>query len=93
MKYIEITIEAAIELLKQSKSQKVMVAIHDLENKEEDVLFLGKDKSECFPMFLDAKTIASKIDEYVNEVSIFTNKQKDLENIRHVGIQKIILFK
>lgn len=93
MKYIEVTKEVAIELLKKSEGQTVMVAIHDLENDEEDVVFTPTKKKECEPMFKGAKTITSKTDDFIKQLNIFSEKQIDLENIKNRGVQKIILLK
>ena len=92
MKYIEMTVDEAIEILQNSKGKKVMVAIRDLEH-DEPTLFCPRLKTECETMIYEAETIASACDEFVKQLRLYTEKQKDIVNIRNVGYQQIILFK
>lgn len=92
MNYIEMTTEEAIEFLKKSKGKKVLVATQDLES-DEPALFCPYLKQDCFNMINEAETVASLCDDFVKQLRIFTEKQKDLRNIRMVGMQKTILLK
>lgn len=93
MKYIEMTTEEAIEVLKKSKGKKVLVTIQDLENNNEDIVFCPKLKEECENMILEAKTISSACDDFVKKLDLFTEKQKDLMNIQAHGFQQTILIR
>lgn len=92
MKYVEMTVDEAIEVLQRSKGKRVMVAIRDLEN-DEPALFCPRLKTECETMLYKAETIASACDEFVKQLRLYTEKQKDIVNIRHLGYQQIILLK
>lgn len=93
MKVIEIESEKAIELLQKSKGKKVLVAIQDLENDEDMIPFSPILKKECESMITDAETLISIADDFVKQLRLFTEKQNNLENIRAVGYQQIILLK
>lgn len=87
---IEMTTEEAIEVLKESKGKRVLVAIKDLEN-DEDAVFYQKLKTDCEIMIKEAKTISSMCDDFVKNVNLFTEKQKDLAKPH--GMQKTILLR
>lgn len=93
MKYVEMTTDEAIEVLRKSKGKKVLVAIQDLENDNEDVVFYRKLKSDCEIMIKEAQTVSSMCDDFVKKLDVFTKKQKDLMNIEPHGIQKTILLR
>lgn len=90
MKYIEMTVEEAMRYC--DKNDKVLVAIHDLENEDMDVMFVQKRRNDYRDIFRDAKTISSMCDSLIKELSIFTEKQ-DLANIQPKGLHKIVLLK
>lgn len=92
MKVIEVSSERAIELLQKSKGKKVLVAIQDLEC-DDIVPFSPVLKKECESMIEDAETLISLADDFVKQLRLFTEKQNDLENIRAVGHQQIILLR
>lgn len=92
MRYVEMSTEEAIDMLRKSKGGKVLVAIQDLK-KEEPVLFYPKTKTDCLVMIKEAETIASVCDDFVRQLKLFTEKQKDLFNIIPEGLQKTILLK
>ena len=92
MNYVEMTTEEAIEVLRNSKGKKVLVAIQDLESNE-DAVFCQKLKSECETMIKEAKTVSSICDDFVKKLDLFTEKQRDLFNIKPHGFQKTILLK
>lgn len=91
MKYVEMTTDEAIDVLRKSKGKKVLVAIQDLES-EEDVIFCQKLKSDCEAMIRDAETISSICDDFVKKLDVFTVKQ-NLMNIQPYGLQKTILIR
>lgn len=93
MKVIELTSEEAIQVLQKSKGKKVLVAIQDLEAEEEISAFLPIMKNDCEGMIRDAETLISATNDFVKQLRLFTEKQSDLQNIRAVGYQKIILLK
>ena len=64
-----------------------------LEAEEEICSFLPIRKNDCEGMIRDAETLISATSDFVKQLRLFTEKQNDLENIRAVGYQKIILLK
>ncbi len=92
MQYVEMTTDEAIEMLKKSKGKKVLVAVQDLRT-EETALFYARNKMECLPMIKEAETIASACNDFVKQLRLFTQKQRDLINIIPEGVQKTILLK
>ena len=91
MDYIEMTADEAIEVLRNSKDKKVLVAIQDLES-DEPALFYQRLKIECESMIAEAKTVSSMCDGFVKQLNAFTEKQ-NIYNIEPHGIQKTILIK
>ena len=89
MKYVEMTIEEALKCC--NKNKKVLVAIQDLEDDDVDVIFVKKDRSEYSSMFEDVKTVASKCDDLVNQLKLFTEKQ-NISNIQPKGMLKTVLI-
>jgi len=92
MHYIEMTTDEAIKVLKRSKGKKVLVAIQDLQN-DEPASFYPKLKSDCLLMIKEAETISSACDDFVRQLRLFSEKQRDLMNIIPEGLQKTILLK
>ena len=92
MNYVEMTTEEAIEVLRKSKGKKVLVAIKDLEN-DDDAILYQKLKSDCEIMIQEAQTVLSMCDDFVKKLDVFTEKQRDLFNIKPIGSQKTILLK
>lgn len=92
MNYVEMTTEEAIEVLRKSKGKKVLVAIKDLEN-DDDAILYQKLKSDCEIMIQEAQTVLSMCDDFVKKLDVFTEKQRDLFNIKPIGLQKTILLK
>lgn len=94
MKYMEVTIKEAIEMLKNSKGDKVLMAVHDLTDNDEDVVFSQKYKKECEEVIKEGRTITSeKDDDYFKTLNVYTTEQKDIFNIKPKGLQSIILLK
>lgn len=92
MRYVEMTTDDAIKMLKKSKGKKVLVAVQDLAT-DESVLFCPQLKSECILMIKEAETIASACDDFVKQLQLFSQKQRDLINIIPEGVRKTILLK
>lgn len=91
MMYVEMTVEEAMKTC--GKNAKVLVAIQNLENdNDEDIIFVRRKKEEYKDLFDDIKTAASFYDDFVKQLRLFTVKQ-DIYNIRPEGIQKIILLR
>lgn len=91
MRYIEMTLEEAVK--ECNKNTKVLIALQNLEEKDDtDVIFVTKKKEEYRKMFEDVKTAASLCDDFVRELSLFTERQ-DIRNIKPQGFQKIVLLR
>jgi hypothetical protein len=88
--YIEMTVEEARKLY--GNNATVLVSVKSLEDDDVDVVFVRKSSKECDKLFDDAKTVASIMDDFIKQISIFTEKQ-DLMNIIPHGKQKIIFLK
>jgi len=85
------TLEEAVK--ECNKNTKVLVALQNLEEKDDtDVIFVTKKKEEYRKMFEDVKTAASLCDDFVRELSLFTERQ-DIRNIKPQGFQKIVLLR
>ena len=91
MKYIEMTVEEAMKRCK--KYDKVLVAVHDLEDDDcvEDVILMQRIKREYNALFNDVKAVASLCDDFVKQLRLFTEKQ-NIHNISPHGIQKTIML-
>lgn len=92
MQYVEMTTDEAIKILKKQKGKKVLVAVCDMKT-EVEVPFYPRTKSDCLLMIKEAETIASACDDFVRQLRLFSEKQRDLINIVPEGTQKIILLK
>lgn len=92
LNYLEVTTEEAIEMLRTSNSKKVLVAIQNLEDGDDEIVFCRWLKSECESIIQEAKTITSMCDDFVKKLDLYTEQQKDLYNIQPHGLQKTILL-
>ena len=92
MRYVEMSTDEAIEMLQKAKGQKVLVAIQDLRT-DEPALFYPQTKSDCLLMIKEAETISSACDDFVRQLRLFSEKQRDLMNIVPEGLQRTILLK
>ena len=90
MIYIEMTVEEAIKIC--NKNATVLVAVHDLEDDNADIVFAKKRRNEYDCLFKDAATIASLCDDFMKQLNIFTEKQ-DIMNIMPKGLQKTIILR
>lgn len=89
MKYIEMTVEEAMQKL--DKNKKVLVAVQDLADDNIDAIFVSKSRNEYPSLFADVKTVASLCDDFVKQLKLFTEKQ-NLPNIEPRGVQKTVLI-
>lgn len=90
MKYVELTIEEAIQ--RCDKNAKVLVAVRDLKDTNVNVTFEKKERQDYLEIFEDIQTAASLCDDFVKQLKLFTEKQ-DIYDIRPKGFQKIILLR
>lgn len=90
MKYVELTIEEAIQ--RCDKNAKVLVAVRDLKDTSVNVTFEKKERQDYPEIFEDIQTAASLCDDFVKQLKLFTEKQ-DIYDIRPKGFQKIILLR
>lgn len=91
MQYVEMTVEEAMK--KCNKNTKVLVAIQNLEeNEDQDVVFVIKKREEYKTMFDNVKTVASLYSDFVKQLNLFTEIQ-DIYNVKPQGLQKIVLLR
>lgn len=91
MKYVEVTIEQALEMNKGDKNSKVLVAINNLE--EDDVVaFVRKTRTECENIIRDAQTLVHNCDEFMDSLMCYSKRQEDIKSIRPVGVLSTILM-
>ena len=90
MQLVEMTVEDALKLC--GKQGKVLVAIHNLEEKDCNVGFTEKRKDEYDKLFEDVETVASYMDDIVKQLKCYTCKQ-NIMDIKPIGVQKIVLLK
>lgn len=91
MKYVEVTIEQALEMNKGDKNSKVLVAINNLE--EDDVVaFVRKTRTECENIIKDAQTLVHNCDEFMDSLMCYSKRQEDIKSIRPVGVLSTILM-
>lgn len=89
MIYVEMTLEEAIE--KCNKHDKVLVAIQDLSSRTDVIEFVRKKREEYPDIFEDIKTAYSIRDNFVNQLRLFTERQR-FPNIKPIGVQKVVLI-
>lgn len=93
MKYVEMTIGEALEYYRGNKSEKVLVAVYDLEDEYGISSFQKKNRKECEDIIKSSKTIGREYcDEIIEALRCFSVKQ-DLESIRPKGIMTTILYR
>ncbi len=92
MKYVEMTLEEALEYSRGNKAQVVLVAVRDLEKKSEISDFVKKSKKECEDIIRSAETIARAYDDFISQLKVFTRKQIDLTNIKPYGKESTIFY-
>lgn len=92
VKYIEMTVEEAFQ--KCNKKAKVLVAVQDLENENNekiDIVFKPFAKKGYNKLFHDVKTVICFEDEIDEILNLFTEKQNFLD-LKRIGKRKIILL-
>ncbi len=89
MKYVEVTIEQALEMNKGNKNSKVLVAINNLEE-DEVVAFVRKTKSECENIIKDAQTLVHNCDDFMDSLMCYSHRQ-DIKSIQPIGVLSTIL--
>ena len=90
MKYVEVTIEQALEMNKGDKNSKVLVAVNNLE--ENDVVaFVRKTRTECENIIKDAQTLVHNCDDFMDSLMCYSKRQ-DIKSIRPVGVLSTILM-
>ena len=88
----EETIEHAIELLRKSKGKRVLVAVQNLEDEnDDDIVFVPRQKTECEEMIRHAATVVSAFDDFAKQLRVFTSKQV-IKDIKPIGYQKTIFL-
>lgn len=91
MKFIEISVDDAIDILKHAKGQTVLVAVQDL-NTDEPAEFHKSSKEIEQREIEKAETIASGKEEYIRYLNLFSEKQCDLKHLSPRGVKRIILL-
>lgn len=89
--YIEMTVEEAMKI--KGKNAKVLVAVQDLSNNDTITSFKPSRFGECENIIKSGETILKQMDDFVNQLKIFSYKQVDLNNIKNRGKMHTILFK
>lgn len=91
MKYVEVTIEQALEMNKGDKNSKVLVAVNNLE--ENDVVaFVRKTRTECENIIKDAQTLVHNCDDFMDSLMCYSKRQENIKSIRPVGVLSTILM-
>lgn len=91
MQYVEMSIEEAMKRCK--KNAKILVATQDLTDNNADIIFVQKKGSDYKELFEDVKTVASLTDDFVEQLKLFTEQQKDIMHIRPYGLQRIVIMR
>lgn len=89
MKYIEMTLEEALKY----NVKTVLVAVQDLEKKNECVSFEKKDRKEYEKIIKEAATLVKVSDDFVNQLRAFSKEQTDIRKITPHGKLNTILLK
>lgn len=90
MTYVEISIEDAMKICK--RNTRVLVAEQDLEKDDCDIIFVPKEVNEYNTIFNNIKTVLKLTDDFIKQLRLYTEEQ-DINNVKPIGIQKIILIK
>ena len=90
-KYMEMTIEEALEYNKGNKNAKVIVAVSNLEDNFCSK-FERKTPAECEEIIRESMTIAHDCSDLMNSLHCYSAKQNILE-IKPIGIVSTILIK
>ena len=90
MEYVFMTIDQAQKFLK--KDTMVMVASRDLEQTDCNCQFAQKRFGDCTNIFEEAQTVAKVVDDFMNQLRIFSDRQLDPINYDAHGKMCIMLF-
>lgn len=91
MRYVEMTVEEAWK--RCNKNQKVLVAVQDLEDENDDLnIFVKKSRNEYHEIFEGVKTAVSIQDDFMKQLRLFTEKQP-IPHILPKGVQRIVLLR
>lgn len=90
MTYVEISIEDAMKICK--RNTRVLIAEQDLEKDDCDIIFVPKEVNEYDTIFNNIKTVLKLTDDFIKQLRLYTEEQ-DINNVKPIGIQKIILIK
>lgn len=93
MKYVRMTIEEACKIFKGNKNQTVLVAVQDLEKENGVIPFSRKTGRECINIIEASRTVTRVSDDFMNQLRVFSEYQKDVRNIEPHGMQSTILFR
>lgn len=91
MKYVEMTIEEALEFNRGNKNSKVLVAVSNSEE-DEVVAFVRKTRGECESIIRQAETIVRGCDDFIDLLKCYSDRQ-DIKTIRSVGDVATILYR
>ena len=89
MEYVVMSLEEAKKIAK--KDAIVLVAKQDLENTDCNIGFNSKKFGECINILEEGSTIAKVCDDFVNQLRVFSEYQKDVINYEPRGSLNIIL--
>lgn len=91
MEYVMMTVEEVKKYAK--KDAIVLVATQYLASQDCNIGFVKKRFGECSDIIGSAKTVANICDEFVNQLRVFSDTQKDPINYEPVGYLNTILFR
>lgn len=92
-KYVEMTVEEALEYSRGNKNMKVLVMVSDMESTNDIAAFARRTKAECDSIIKQAQTIAHECDEFmVDSLHCYSMKQ-NLRELQPIGKVSTILFK
>ena len=91
MEYLIMSLEEAKKVAK--KDAIVLVAKQDLENPDCNTGFIKKKFEECHSILEEAATIAKVCDDFVNQLRVFSESQKNVLNYEPIGKLSTILIK
>lgn len=90
MKYVEMTIEEALEYNKGNRNSKVLVAVSNF-NENEVADFVKKTRGECENIIRRAETVVQGCDDFIKMLRCFSERQ-DIKAIRPIGEMTTILY-
>lgn len=93
MQYIEVSIEDALKFFMGDTSRNVLIAVKDLENKDDTLQrFKRATGGQCRNIIESTKTAChGKDDEIINHLLLFSDKQNICE-IKPIGTMTHIIY-